>query len=106
MLGLMVYERGLKFKNVVFENENAARLWCKKNKVNLEACHLVEVEYFKEDDKELQKVLLEEEIATRVQHIKWLREMYELSKVESIKEAIIGYERQLRKLKTERENLK
>jgi hypothetical protein len=56
MLAFMKYENGLKFKKVIFENENAAKLWLKQNGITNPNCYeLIEVEFVKEDLKALQK---------------------------------------------------
>jgi hypothetical protein len=57
MLAFMKYENGLKFKKVIFENENAAKLWLKQNGiVNPDCYELIEVEFVKEDLKALQEL--------------------------------------------------
>jgi hypothetical protein len=56
MLAFMKYENGLKFKKVIFENENAAKLWLKQNGITNPNCYeLIEVEFVKEDLKALQE---------------------------------------------------
>ena len=61
MLLLMMYNRGMNAKQVVFENENAAKVWLKQNHiVNPRAYSLVEVEYVKEDTQALKKMEKEE----------------------------------------------
>lgn len=58
MLLLMMYNRGMNAKQVVFENENAAKVWLKQNNiVNPRAYSLVEVEYIKEDTQALKEEL-------------------------------------------------
>lgn len=50
MLAFMKYENGLKFKKVIFENENAAKLWLKQNGITNPNCYeLIEVEFVKEE---------------------------------------------------------
>ena len=57
MLAYMKYENGLRFKNIIFENENAAKLWLKQNEINNPDCYkLVEVEFIKEDLVALKKL--------------------------------------------------
>lgn len=52
MLAYMKYENGLKFQNVVFENENVAKVWLKQHNVTNPDCYkLVEVEFVKEEPK-------------------------------------------------------
>ena len=49
MLAFMKYENGLKFKKVIFENENAAKLWLEQNGITNPDCYeLIEVEFVKE----------------------------------------------------------
>ena len=76
MLAYMRYENGLKFKNVVFENENAAKLWLMQNGVTNPNCYeLVEVEFIKEDLKALKKVELEKKLQRTKDHVEWLQGM-------------------------------
>ena len=87
MLAYMKYENGLKFQNVVFENENAAKLWLKQHNVTNPDCYkLVEVEFVKEEPKALKKAELEDklqearEIMERFQQMCERYEDYEIGK--------------------------
>ena len=72
----MKYENGLKFKEVVFENENAAKLWLKQNGIiNSSSYELVKVEFVKEDLKELKKIELEEKMQEVKNNIEWFQQM-------------------------------
>lgn len=76
MLAYMRYENGLKFKQVVFENENAAKLWLKQNGINNPRCYtLVEVEFVKEDVKALKKLELEEKLQRVKENVEWFQQM-------------------------------
>ena len=51
MLAYMRYEQGLKFQNIIFENEEVAKAWLKKNKIENPDCYkLVEIKYITEED--------------------------------------------------------
>jgi hypothetical protein len=76
MLAYMRYESGLKCKKVIFENENAAKLWLKQNGVNDPDCYeLVEIEFIKEDLKTLKRIEIEEKLQKAKEYIEWLQEM-------------------------------
>jgi GH35 family endo-1,4-beta-xylanase len=76
MLAYMRYENGLKFKKVIFENENAAKLWLKQNGISNPNCYeLVEVEFVKEDLKALKKVELEEKLQRAKENVEWFQQM-------------------------------
>ena len=76
MLAYMRYENGLKFKKVIFENENAAKLWLKQNGISNPDCYeLAEVEFIKEDLKALKRIEIEEKLQKAKEHIEWLQEM-------------------------------
>ena len=76
MLAYMRYENGLKFKKVIFENENAAKLWLKQNGISNPNCYeLVEVEFIKEDLKALKKVELEEKLQRAKENVEWLQKV-------------------------------
>ena len=76
MLAYMKYENGLKFKKVIFENENAAKLWLKQNGIsNPNSYELVEVEFIKEDLKALKKVGLEEKLQRAKENVEWAQKM-------------------------------
>lgn len=77
MLMLMMYNRGMNAKQVVFENENAAKVWLKQNNItNPRAYSLVEVEYVKEDTQALKKMELEEKISEIKEKLEWASESY------------------------------
>lgn len=85
MLAYMKYENGLKFKKVIFENENTARLWLKQNGIsNPNSYELVEVEFIKEDLKALKKAELEEKLQKAEENVEWLQEMYNRFKDDEI----------------------
>jgi hypothetical protein len=76
MLAYMKYENGLKFKKVIFENENAAKLWLKKNGIaNPNSYELIEVEFIKEDMNALKKIELEEKLQRAKENVEWLQEL-------------------------------
>ena len=76
MLAYMKYENGLKFKKVIFENENAAKLWLKQNGIsNPSSYELVEVEFIKEDLKALKKVELNEKLQKAKENVEWFQKM-------------------------------
>lgn len=76
MLAFMKYENGLKFKNIVFENENAAKVWLKENNItNENAYELVEVEFVKEDPKALKRIELNEKLKKFKDKMKWAKDM-------------------------------
>lgn len=76
MLAFMKYENGLKFKNVVFENENAAKVWLKENNItNENAYELVEIECVKEDPKALKRIELNEELEKIKDKMEWAKDM-------------------------------
>jgi hypothetical protein len=76
MLAYMKYENGLNFKKVIFENENAAKLWLKQNGISNPNCYeLVEVEFIKEDLKALKKMELEEELQRVKENVEWFQQM-------------------------------
>ena len=76
MLAYMRYENGLNFKKVIFENENAAKLWLKQNGISNPNCYeLVEVEFVKEDAKALKKVELEEKLQRVKENVEWFQQM-------------------------------
>lgn len=78
MLAFMKYENGLKFQNVVFENENAARLWLKQHNITNPACYkLVEVEFVKENLNALKKAELEDELQEAKGMMEWFQQMCE-----------------------------
>lgn len=85
MLAFMKYENGLNFKKVIFENENAAKLWLKQNGIVNPNCYeLVEVEFVKEDLKALKKIELEEELQRVKESVEWFQKMcirYENDKI-------------------------
>jgi len=76
MLAYMRYENGLRFKKVIFENENAAKLWLKQNGITNPDCYeLVEVEFIKEDLEALKRIELEEKLQKAKRKIEWFQEM-------------------------------
>lgn len=76
MLAFMKYENGLRFKRVVFENENAAKLWLKENNItNENAYELVEVEFVKEDPKALKRIELNEKLERIKDKMEWAKNM-------------------------------
>lgn len=76
MLAFMKYENGLKFKKVIFENENAAKLWLKQNGISNPNCYeLVEVEFVKEDLKALKKIELEEKLQRAKENVECFQKM-------------------------------
>jgi hypothetical protein len=76
MLAYMRYENGLKFKKVIFENENAAKLWLKQNGFSDPNCYeLVEVEFIKEDLEALKRVEIEERLQKAKEHMEWLQKV-------------------------------
>lgn len=76
MLAYMRYENGLKFKKVIFENENAAKLWLKQNGIsNPNYYELVEVEFIKEDLKALKRVELEEKLQRAKENLEWFQQL-------------------------------
>lgn len=78
MLAFIKYENGAKFKNIIFENEKAAELWLKKNKICNPRCFdLVEVEYIKENDEELKRFDLEYNLKDVTERLTYITEMYE-----------------------------
>jgi hypothetical protein len=81
MLAYMRYENGLKFKKVIFENENAAKLWLKQNGISNPDCYeLVEVEFIKEDLEALRKAELEEKLQKAKANVEWFKKMCDLYK--------------------------
>lgn len=81
MLAYMRYEGGLNFKKVIFENENAAKLWLKQNGISNPNCYeLVEVEFIKEDAKALKKIELEEKLQRVKENVEWFQQMCEWHK--------------------------
>lgn len=77
----MRYENGLKFKKVIFENENAAKLWLKQNGISNPDCYeLVEVEFIKEDLEALRKAELEEKLQKVKANVEWFKKMCDLYK--------------------------
>lgn len=107
MLAYMKYENGLRFKNVVFENEKAAKLWLKQNKISNPDCYeLVEVEFIKEDPKGLKKMELEEklqETKARIEFFKILHNHYKDD--EDITNKINDYITECEKIQKEIDNL-
>ena len=76
MLAYMRYENGLKFKKIIFENENAAKLWLKQNGISNPDCYeLVEVDFIKEDSKALKRMETEEKLQKAKECVEWLQEM-------------------------------
>ena len=85
MLAYMRYENGLKFKKVIFENENAAKLWLKQNGIsNPNYYELVEVEFIKEDLKALKRVELEEKLQRAKETVEWFQQLYNRYKDDEI----------------------
>ena len=79
MLAFMKYENGLKFKNVVFENENAAKVWLKENNItNEKAYELVEIEFVKEDPIALKRIKLNEKLETIRDRMEWAIKMRDM----------------------------
>lgn len=77
MLAYMRYENGLKFKKVIFENENAAKLWLKQNGIKNPNCYeLIEVEFIKEDLVALRKMELEEKLQKAKENVEWFQGVY------------------------------
>ena len=107
MLAYMKYENGLKFKKVIFENENAAKLWLKQNGISNPDCYeLVEVEFIKEDLVALKRIELEEKLQKAKENIEWFQKMcnhYKNDETMLIKlnECIVKY----KKIKKELNNL-
>lgn len=78
MLAFIKYENGAKFKNIIFENEKAAEMWLKKNKIRNPRCFdLVEVEYIREDDEELNRFYLEDKIKSAAEELQYVTSLYE-----------------------------
>ena len=78
MLAYMRYENGLRFKKIIFENENAAKVWLKQNGISNPNCYeLVEVEFIKEDAKALKRIELEEKLADAKIYAEWAQMMYD-----------------------------
>ena len=107
MLAYMKYENGLKFKNVVFENENAAKLWLKQNGINNPACYkLVEVEFIEEDSNALRKAELEEKLQKAKENVDWfqkINERYQDDKI--IMDRLNDYIAECKKIQKEIDNL-
>lgn len=94
MLAYMKYENGLRFQKIVFENENAAKLWLKQNGINNpNSYELLEVEFFKEDAKELKKIELEEKLAEAKIDVEWAQRMYNLYGEDMRQKYILKYEK-------------
>lgn len=102
----MKYENGLKFKKVIFENENTARLWLKQNGIsNPNSYELVEVEFIKEDLKALKRAELEEKLQKVEDNVEWLQEMYNRFKDDEIINKLNERIAECEKIKKEIDNL-
>ena len=72
MLAYMKYENGLKFQKIIFENENAAKIWLKQNGISNPNCYeLIEIEFIKEDLKALRKIELKERLQRAKEKMAW-----------------------------------
>lgn len=106
MLAYMRYENGLRFKKIIFENENAAKLWLKQNGINNPNCYeLVEVEFVKEDVKALKRIELEEKLAEAKIDVEWAQRMYNRYKDEQTQKLNEHYTAEYEKIQKELENL-
>lgn len=98
MLAYMKYENGLRFQKIVFENENAAKLWLKQNRINNpNSYELLEVEFVKEDVKALKKIELEEKLAEAKIDVEWatkiMYDRYGEDAIQKLNEYIAIYEK-------------
>ena len=111
MLAFMKYENGLKFKNVVFENENAAKVWLKENNItNEKAYELVEVEFVKEDPIALKRMELNEKLEEIRDRMEWaikMRDMFKENKAvcNQLAEIIADYLEEYRTIEKKINNL-
>lgn len=107
MLAFMKYENGLNFKGVIFENENAAKLWLKQNKIENPHCYeLVEVEFVKEDLKALKRMELEEELKKAKDNVRWFKKVSsDFKGNKDLSESIEKWTLECERLKKEIDNL-
>jgi hypothetical protein len=106
MLAFMKYENGLNFKGVIFENENAAKLWLKQNKISNPDCYeLVEVEFIKEDLKALKRMELEEELKKAKDNVRWFKKVSNDFEEKDFSESIEKWTLECERLQKEIDNL-
>ena len=111
MLAFMKYENGLRFKRVVFENENAAKVWLKENNItNEKAYELVEIEFVKEDPIALKRIELNEKLETIRDRMEWaikMRDMFKENKeaCNQFAEIVADYLKEYKMIEKEINNL-